>query len=75
MYVCISFKKDGDRKISPEMLTRREKIKKILQEDRFTDTDELIVELEIYDKGILIKAVPSKIKNETCPVSRMWLYF
>jgi predicted Zn-ribbon and HTH transcriptional regulator len=48
------FKKDGDRKISPEMLTRREKIKKILQEDRFTDIDELILELEIHDKRILI---------------------
>jgi predicted Zn-ribbon and HTH transcriptional regulator len=36
------------------MLTRREKIKKILQEDRFTDIEELIMELEIYDKRILI---------------------
>jgi predicted Zn-ribbon and HTH transcriptional regulator len=36
------------------MLTRREKIKKILQEDRFTDINELIEELEIYDKKILI---------------------
>ncbi len=36
------------------MLTRREKIKRILQEDRFTDIEELIMELEIYDKRILI---------------------
>jgi len=48
------FKKNGDIKISPEMLTRREKIKRILQEDRFTDIDELIKELEIDDKRILI---------------------
>ena len=54
MYACISFKKDGDIKISPEMLTRREKIKKILQEDKFTDIDDLFIALEIYDKRILI---------------------
>jgi predicted Zn-ribbon and HTH transcriptional regulator len=36
------------------MLTRREKIKRILQDGRFTDLDELIMELEIYDKKVLI---------------------
>lgn len=36
------------------MLTRREKIKRILQDGRFADIDELIMELEIFDKKILI---------------------
>lgn len=36
------------------MLTRREKIKKILQDGRFTDLDELIMELDNFDKKILI---------------------
>ncbi len=36
------------------MLTRREKIKRILQEDRFTDIDELVMEFDIYDKKLLI---------------------
>ena len=45
---------DGETTISPEMLTRREKIKRILQDGRFTDLDELIMELEFYDKKVLI---------------------
>ena len=36
------------------MLTRLEKIKRLLQEVRYTSIDELIMELEIYDKRILI---------------------
>ena len=36
------------------MLTRREKTKRILQDGRFAGIDELIMELEIYDKRILI---------------------
>jgi len=54
------------------MLTRREKIKRILQDGRFADIDELIMELEIFDKRILIsdlqhierslKRLPQKLK-------------
>ena len=39
------------------MLTRREKIKRILQDGRFADIDELIMELEIFDKRILINDI------------------
>ena len=36
------------------MLTRREKIKRILQDGRFIDLEELIIELDNFDKKILI---------------------
>ncbi|WP_287589139.1 hypothetical protein [Candidatus Borrarchaeum sp.] len=41
-------------RITSEMLTRREKIQRILQDGIFTTIEDLCMELEIYDKKLLV---------------------